>query len=76
MHSRAQIEFCKADYVVTFADGSKRHGTLDAKGFARLDGIPKGLEHKVEYQNPPTSVDPEPYTLDDLAKSIKAYLGV
>ncbi|WP_058087228.1 DUF2345 domain-containing protein [Aquabacterium parvum] len=63
-------------YVVTFADGSKRHGTLDAKGFARLDGIPKGLEHKVEYQNPPTSVDPEPYTLDDLAKSIKAYLGV
>jgi type VI secretion system secreted protein VgrG len=63
-------------YEVTFSDGSKRQGTLDAKGFAHLDGIPKGVEHKVEYKNPATAVDPDPYTLGDLAKSIKAYLGV
>ena len=29
-------------YKVTLADGSVAEGTLDAKGFARLDGIPKG----------------------------------
>jgi type VI secretion system secreted protein VgrG len=63
-------------YEVTFSDGSKRHGTLDGNGFARLDGIPKGVEHQVVYKNPPSSVDPDPYTLSDLAKSIKAYLGV
>ncbi|MBI5925618.1 MAG: DUF2345 domain-containing protein, partial [Aquabacterium sp.] len=62
-------------YEVTFSDGSKRQGTLNSKGFAHLDGIPKGVEHKVEYKNPPTSVDPDPYTLNDLAKSIKAFLG-
>ena len=62
-------------YEVTFSDGSKRQGTLNTQGFAHLDGIPKGVEHKVEYKNPPTSVDPDPYTLSDLAKSIKAFLG-
>lgn len=63
-------------YEVTFSDGSKRHGTLDANGFAHLDGIPKGLDHKVAYKNPATTVDPDPYTLSDLATSIKTYLGV
>jgi hypothetical protein len=29
-------------YKVTLPDGSVAEGTLDAKGFARLDGIPKG----------------------------------
>jgi len=29
-------------YKVTLSDGSVAEGTLDAKGFARLDGIPKG----------------------------------
>jgi type VI secretion system secreted protein VgrG len=62
-------------YVVTFADGSKREGTLDANGFAHLDGIPKGMTHKVVYQNPPVSADPAPYTLDDLSKSIRAFLN-
>ncbi len=63
-------------YEIVFSDGSKRQGTLDANGFAHLDGIPQGVEHRVEYKNPPTTQDPEPYTLSDLAKSIKAYLGV
>ena len=31
-----------ATYKVTFADGSSRSGKLDGKGFARLDGVPKG----------------------------------
>jgi type VI secretion system secreted protein VgrG len=62
-------------YTVNFSDGSKRSGTLDANGFAHLDGIPEGVEHKVMYQNPPTTKDPEPYSLSDLAKSIKAFIG-
>jgi type VI secretion system secreted protein VgrG len=62
-------------YTVTFADGSKRQGTLDDKGYASLTGVPKKGVHKVEYKNPPTAEDPKPYSLDDLAKSIKAYLA-
>ncbi|MCH2242181.1 MAG: DUF2345 domain-containing protein, partial [Aquabacterium sp.] len=62
-------------YTVKFSDGSTRHGTLDEKGFAHLDGVPPGVEHQVIYQNPPLSADPEPYTLDDLAQSIKAFIG-
>lgn len=65
----------KVPYEVTFTDGSKRHGTLDADGFAHLDGIPEGMEHRVDYKNPSTATDPDPYTLSELAKSIKAYLG-
>ncbi|VAW56207.1 hypothetical protein MNBD_GAMMA07-2447 [hydrothermal vent metagenome] len=29
-------------YVATFSDGSQQAGTLDNKGFARIDGIPEG----------------------------------
>ncbi|MBC7992023.1 MAG: type VI secretion system tip protein VgrG [Rhizobacter sp.] len=32
-----------APYRVVFADGSSRSGKLDAKGYARLDGIPAGM---------------------------------
>ncbi|MCX9158030.1 DUF2345 domain-containing protein, partial [Niveibacterium sp. 24ML] len=62
-------------YTVTFADGSQRRGTLDANGYAHLENIPKGGQHKVEYENPPSAEDPPAYTLSDLAKAIKSYLG-
>lgn len=29
-------------YVATFSDGTQQEGTLDSKGFARIDGIPEG----------------------------------
>jgi type VI secretion system VgrG family protein len=32
-----------APYKVTFADGTSREGKLDAKGFARLEGIPNSM---------------------------------
>ena len=32
-----------APYRVVFVDGSSRSGKLDAKGYARLDGIPAGM---------------------------------
>jgi hypothetical protein len=30
----------------------------------------------VDYENPPVSDDPPPFTLDDLAEAIKTYVGV
>lgn len=32
-----------AEYAVTLPDSSKRDGTLDVKGYARLEGIPEGV---------------------------------
>ena len=51
------------------------HGT-GVQEIVQAAGIPKGLDHKVAYKNPATTVDPDPYTLSDLATSIKTYLGV
>ncbi|WP_172196940.1 type VI secretion system Vgr family protein [Niveibacterium sp. COAC-50] len=62
-------------YTVTFADGSQRRGVLDANGYAHLENIPKGGQHRVEYENPPSAEDPPAFTLADLAKAIKSYVG-
>ncbi|QID19237.1 type VI secretion system tip protein VgrG [Nitrogeniibacter mangrovi] len=62
-------------YLVTFADGSSRRGTLDANGYAHLEDVPEGGKHTVEYENPDISRDPEPYSFDDLKASIKAFIG-
>ena len=35
-------EFCRADYKLTFADGSVRHGTTDSSGLARQANVPAG----------------------------------
>ncbi|MFT4247073.1 MAG: DUF2345 domain-containing protein, partial [Pseudomonas sp.] len=60
-------------YKITFEDGSTRSGQLDDKGYAHIESVPPHGKHKVEYEN--EGEDPPAYTLDDLAQSIKQYLG-
>ncbi|TVT44173.1 MAG: DUF2345 domain-containing protein, partial [Denitromonas halophila] len=64
-----------APYTVTFADGSTRRGALDAVGYAHLESVPTGGSHRVDYENPPTTLDPPPYTLNDLDAAIRAFIG-
>ncbi|MEZ5602525.1 MAG: type VI secretion system Vgr family protein, partial [Candidatus Competibacteraceae bacterium] len=64
-----------ARYSVSFADGSTRRGSLDPMGYAHLEDVPTGGKHKVIYVNPPTSLDPPPYTIDDLETAIKVFIG-
>jgi type VI secretion system secreted protein VgrG len=63
-------------YTLTLADGSQRRGALDASGQAHVPDVPAGGPHRVDYENPPVSDDPPPFTLDDLAEAIKTYVGV
>ena len=53
-----------APYRVEFADGSVREGTLDEKGFARLEGIPKG-QAQVYYGEDPADFVPDIDMEDD-----------
>jgi uncharacterized protein (DUF2345 family) len=62
-------------YVLTLADGSVRRGTLDDQGYAHQPNVPPGGPHRVDYENPPLSEDPPPFTLDELADAIKTYVG-
>ncbi|MFC2971585.1 type VI secretion system tip protein TssI/VgrG, partial [Azotobacter bryophylli] len=48
-----------APYRVEFSDGSVREGTLDEKGFARLEDIPPGPS-KIYYGEDPRSFELEP----------------
>ena len=66
-------------FTVSFADGSKRNGTLNSNGYAHLENVPKdsnsGGQHTVEYFNPPSSEDPPADTLADLEQAIKQFLN-
>jgi uncharacterized protein (DUF2345 family) len=48
-----------APYIVTFADGTVRKGTLDDKGHAVLRNVPPG-EYTVEYGEDPRDWEPPP----------------
>jgi len=48
-----------APYRVEFSDGSVRQGTLDEKGFARLEDVPPGPS-KIYYGEDPRSFELEP----------------
>ncbi|MEK8032530.1 type VI secretion system tip protein VgrG [Ideonella sp. DXS29W] len=61
-------------YTLTLADGSKRSGTLDEAGYAHEAAVPPGGPHELVYENPPIEDDPSPFTIEDLAKSIDAFL--
>ena len=62
-------------YTLALADGSQRRGTLDSSGQSHVPGVPPGGPHRVEYENPPVSEDPPPFTLGDLAAAIRRYVG-
>ncbi|MFB9290310.1 DUF2345 domain-containing protein, partial [Pseudoduganella plicata] len=63
-HYEDLVPVAHAPYKITFADGTSRSGTLDAKGYALVSNVPPGDYH-VEYGEEPVpwlppALEPDP----------------